>query len=108
MNDFNANSFKQLERSDGAIRLCVVYFFDVTQVNEPLSTGRAREVSYEGEFFDHAWAVTVDHGIFFRMETATVTRFVPIATIRQPGGIAIVANGQNFSEISARDDGSDI
>lgn len=81
MHNFDADSCKKIERGNRSVGLCVIDFLDVAQVNETLRARGAREVGYKGEFFYRPGTVTINHGIFFRMQAAAVASLIPITTV---------------------------
>jgi hypothetical protein len=58
------------------------------------------------DFVDVAGGVTIDHSVFFGVETPTVSGFVSIAAVWQATGIAIITNGQDLAKVDAGDDGA--
>lgn len=45
------------------------------------------------DLVDIAWAIAVDHRVFFGVEAPTVSGFVTVAAVRQSAGVAVIANG---------------
>ena len=78
------------------------------EIDEPFRAGDARQVSYENDLFDVPGGITIDDRVFLGMQAAAIAGFVPVADIRQARGIAVIADGQHFTEIRAGNHGSDL
>ncbi len=108
MNNFDTDGRKKFHRRKGAIRLCVVYFLDVAEIDETLCASRTWQVGYKRVFLDRTRAVAVYDGVLFAMQTSAIAGLVAITTVGQTCGVAVVADREYLAEICTRDDGSHV
>jgi len=108
MFDGDTDGFEELNRVLDPIVFSVKYFFYISEIDESFGAGHAREMSDENKLLYEPGRIAVDHRIFFGVQAPAIAGLVAIASVVQPGRVAIVADGENFSEVSRGDDGPDL
>ena len=103
LHHLDASQLENIKRIAAPIVFHIGYLFDITQIDEALRTCRTREVRDKHQLIHRPRAVAIDHRVFFRVEAATVARLIAVASIRQAGSIAIIADGENLAVIRRRD-----
>jgi hypothetical protein len=102
--DRDADGFEECNGVLDSVGFSVKDLLDVAEVDQSLGTLNAGQVRDKDPFFNQAGSIAIDDRIFLGVQAAAVARLIAIAPIVEPGGIAVVTNGEDFSEIGAGDD----
>lgn len=94
---------EQSERITGAVIRSIEDFAHIAKIDQSFGTWSTRQVGDEDIFVDVPRAVTIDDGVFLGMQTAAVAGLIAIAAIREPAGVAVIPDGEYFTEIGAGD-----
>ena len=89
-----------------AVIRAIKHFPDISEIDDPLGTHRAGEMGDEQYLLLPPRSVAVDNRVFLRVKTSAIALFFSIATVGQPGCVAVVADGENFAIVRGGDDGS--